>query len=359
MEKEIHEQPSVIGEAVAAIVASATRQVSLPPLPRPFAEMDRLSIIACGTSYYAGLVAKYWFEQLARLPVDIDVASEYRYRDPILAPSGLSLFLSQSGETIDTLSALRHVKAAGGRTLALTNVATSTMAREADGVLPLRAGVEIGVASTKCFLAQLALLAGMALAAGVERGHLAPDRAVRLTQALVEVPSRLAEVIQRLEASHAFTAIVETVAAARDVLYLGRGTGFPIAMEGALKLKEISYIHAEGYPAGEMKHGPIALIEEAMPVIVVAPSGPWFEKTASNVQEVAARRGHAIVLTDATGRAAFEGVARAIIELPECDPFVAPLIYTVPIQLLAYRVAVRKGTDVDQPRNLAKSVVVE
>ncbi|TAD91248.1 MAG: glutamine--fructose-6-phosphate transaminase (isomerizing) [Alphaproteobacteria bacterium] len=359
MEKEIHEQPAVVGEAINALVSAVERRVALPPLPLDLATVQRLSIIACGTSFYAGLVARYWFEDLARLPVDLDVASEFRYRDPVLAPDTLYVFVSQSGETIDTLSALRHVKAQGGKTLALTNVATSAMAREADGFLPLRAGIEIGVASTKCFLAQLTLLAALALAAARARGRIDREREAALTQALAEVPSRVAEVIHRLDASLEFRAVVETVAAARDVLYLGRGTSYPIAMEGALKLKELSYIHAEGYPAGEMKHGPIALIEEAMPVIVVAPHGPWFEKTAANVQEVAARRGYAIVLTDSAGRAGLGDVARAVIELPTVDPFVAPLLYTVPVQLLAYHVAVRKGTDVDQPRNLAKSVVVE
>lgn len=358
MEKEIFEQPAVIGETLQSVIDPARRLPALPPLPVDLKTIDRVTIVACGTSYYAGMVAKYWIEQLARLPVELDVASEYRYRQGPVSRQGLALFISQSGETIDTLAALRYVKSEGGTTLALVNVPTSAMAREADGVLRTLAGPEIGVASTKAFTTQLAVLASLAIALGLARETLTADRATALTSSLMEVPARCAEVLARLE-TPGFRRIIEEVAEARDVLYLGRGTSYALALEGALKLKEISYIHAEGYAAGEMKHGPIALIDEQVPVIAVAPNDHWFEKTASNLHEVTARRGRVIALTDAAGAARLTGAARHIIELPAVEPFVAPLLYTLPVQLLAYHVAVRKGTDVDQPRNLAKSVVVE
>jgi glucosamine--fructose-6-phosphate aminotransferase (isomerizing) len=316
-----------------------------------------MTIIGCGTSYYAAMVGKYWIEQLAGLPVEVDIASEYRYRDAPVSPTGLSLFISQSGETIDTLSAMRYVKEHGGRTATIVNVTSSAMARQADFMLPTLAGPEIGVASTKAFMTQLAVLACLSVAIARARGRIDAAREAELTQALIEVPARLAEVLHRMDGNLA--AVVEHLAEARDVLYLGRGTCYPIALEGALKLKEISYIHAEGYAAGELKHGPIALISDGVPVIALAPKGHWFEKTASNIEEVVARKGHAIVITDKAGAERFTGVAETVLVMPDIDPFVAPLLYTLPIQLLAYHVAVRKGTDVDQPRNLAKSVTVE
>jgi len=358
MEKEIYEQPAVIGETLSSLINTAHRSTTLPPLPVDLAKIDRVTIIACGTSFYAGSVAKYWIESLAKIPVEVDIASEYRYRQGPVSKDGLALFISQSGETIDTLAAMRYVKSEGSATLALVNVPTSAMAREADAAMRTLAGPEIGVASTKAFTTQLAALACLAIGLAVAKGKIDPARTAQLTGALMEAPGRCAELLARLDDA-SFRKIVETISEAKDVLYLGRGTGFPIAMEGALKLKEISYIHAEGYAAGEMKHGPIALIDEQVPVIAVAPSDHWFEKTASNLHEVAARRGNVIAITDKAGAAKLAGIARHIIELPDIDPFVAPLLYTLPVQLLAYHVAVRKGTDVDQPRNLAKSVVVE
>jgi glucosamine--fructose-6-phosphate aminotransferase (isomerizing) len=358
MEKEIYEQPAVIGETLSSLINTSHRSTTLPPLPVDLAKIDRVTIVACGTSFYAGSVAKYWIESLAKIPVEVDIASEYRYRQGPVSKDGLALFISQSGETIDTLAAMRYVKAEGSATLALVNVPTSAMAREADAAMRTLAGPEIGVASTKAFTTQLAALACLAIGLAVAKGKIDPARTAQLTGALMEAPGRCAELLARLDDA-SFRKIVETISEAKDVLYLGRGTGFPIAMEGALKLKEISYIHAEGYAAGEMKHGPIALIDEQVPVIAVAPSDHWFEKTASNLHEVAARRGNVIAITDKAGAAKLSGIARHIIELPDIDPFVAPLLYTLPVQLLAYHVAVRKGTDVDQPRNLAKSVVVE
>jgi glucosamine--fructose-6-phosphate aminotransferase (isomerizing) len=358
MEKEIYEQPAVIGETLSSLIDTARRATTLPPLPVDLAKIDRVTIVACGTSFYAGSVAKYWIESLAKIPVEVDIASEYRYRQGPVSKDGLALFISQSGETIDTLAAMRYVKAEGSTTLALVNVPTSAMAREADAAMRTLAGPEIGVASTKAFTTQLAALACLAIGLAVAKGKIDATRTAQLTGALMEAPGRCAELLARLDDA-SFRKIVEVISEAKDVLYLGRGTGFPIAMEGALKLKEISYIHAEGYAAGEMKHGPIALIDEQVPVIAVAPSDHWFEKTASNLHEVAARRGNVIAITDKAGAAKLAGIARHIIELPDIDQFVAPLLYTLPVQLLAYHVAVRKGTDVDQPRNLAKSVVVE
>ena len=356
MEKELHEHPAVIGEVLHRMVDPGTRAVALPPLPFDLAAIERVSISACGSAFYAGLVGRFWLEGVARLPTDADVASEFRYRAPPLTKAGLGLLVSQSGETADTLAALRYMRGQGQQVLSVLNVPESSMARESDLVLESMAGPEIGVASTKAFTAQLTVLACFALAAGRARGVLSAAEEAALTGALLEVPARTAEVLERGEA---IARLAARIAPARDVLYLGRGGCFPIAMEGALKLKEISYIHAEGYAAGEMKHGPIALIDAAVPVVAIAPGGPLFEKTASNLQEAAARGGRVIVFSDAAGAAKLRGIAAETVVLPDVDPFVAPILYAVAVQLLAYHVAVLKGTDVDQPRNLAKSVTVE
>jgi glucosamine--fructose-6-phosphate aminotransferase (isomerizing) len=359
MQKEIFEQPAVIGDTMHAMLNPAERTITLPAMPIDMATIPRVSISACGTAYYAGLVAKYWIERLARVPVEIDVASEFRYRNMPMVEGGLALFISQSGETMDTLSALRYARGQGQHIVSIVNVPESTIARESHGVLRTLAGPEIGVASTKAFTTQLTVLAAFAIAFGRARGTLPAAEAADLTGALAEVPSRTAEV---LAGAAEIAKIAEQLVEARDVLYLGRGTSFPIALEGALKLKEISYIHAEGYAAGEMKHGPIALIDEAVPVIVIAPGNdPLFEKTASNVQEVIARGGRVIFISDKDGIRRLERQAKpaATIAMPKVDPFVTPILYAIPVQLLAYHTAVLKGTDVDQPRNLAKSVTVE
>ncbi|KQQ46988.1 glucosamine--fructose-6-phosphate aminotransferase [Methylobacterium sp. Leaf125] len=357
MAKEIHEQPEVVGRTLAHYVDLANGRVALPEaLPFDFAKLTRLSITACGTAYYAGLVAKYWFESLARLPVEIDVASEARYREPPLERDGLTLVISQSGETADTLASLRYAKAQGQHTLAVVNVPTSTIAREASATVPTLAGPEIGVASTKAFSCQLTVLLCLAIAAGRARGTLGAEAERRLVDALITVPGLMADAT-KLEGS--IEILAREVAKARDVLYLGRGTSYPMALEGALKLKEISYIHAEGYAAGELKHGPIALIDESVPVIVIAPHDAIFEKTVSNMQEVAARGGRIILIGDAKGAAAAGLDTMATVTMPDLDPVVAPIVYAVPIQLIAYHTAVFMGKDVDQPRNLAKSVTVE
>jgi glutamine---fructose-6-phosphate transaminase (isomerizing) len=356
MEKELHEHPAVIGDTLHRMVNPMTRAVALPALPFDFAVLPHITISACGSAYYAGLVARWWFEAVARIPTDIDVASELRYRTPPMPEGGLGLLVSQSGETADTLAALRYMRERGQHVLSVLNVPESSMARESDAVLETVAGPEIGVASTKAFTAQLAAMACLALGAARARGAVDAAQEATMTDALLEVPSRAAEVLGRHDE---IKALAVRIAQARDVLYLGRGNCFPIAMEGALKLKEISYIHAEGYAAGEMKHGPIALIDPAVPVIAIAPSGPLFEKTASNLQEAAARGGKVIVFSDAAGAEKLRGIAAETIVLPRVDPFVAPILYAIPVQLLAYHVAVLKGTDVDQPRNLAKSVTVE
>jgi glucosamine--fructose-6-phosphate aminotransferase (isomerizing) len=356
MEKELHEHPAVIGDTLHQMINPGTRAVALPPLPFALENLSRVTISACGSAFYAGMVGRWWFESIGRIPCDGDVASEFRYRAPPLPKDGLGLLVSQSGETADTLAALRYMREQAQHTLCIVNVAESSMARHADAVLQTVAGPEVGVASTKAFTAQLCVLACLAIAAGRARGVLDPAQEAAMTAALLEVPSRAAEV---LEHDGAIARIAARVAEARDVLYLGRGGCFPIAMEGALKLKEISYIHAEGYAAGEMKHGPIALIDRTVPVVAIAPSGPLFEKTASNLQEAAARGGQIIVLSDAEGAARLKGIAVDTVVLPRVDPFVAPILYAIPVQLLAYHVAVLKGTDVDQPRNLAKSVTVE
>jgi len=357
MEKELHEHPAVIGDSLHRMVDPGTRLVALPDLPFDPAKISRITMTACGSAYYAGLVGRSWFETVARIPTDADVASEFRYREPPLSANGLGLLVSQSGETADTLAALRSMRAAGQSILSVLNVPESSMARESDAVLQTVAGPEIGVASTKAFTAQLSVLACLALAFARARGAITAEREAELTDALLKVPAHAATILA--EGNDDIIRIAALVAEARDVLYLGRGNCFPVAMEGALKLKEISYIHAEGYAAGEMKHGPIALIDKSVPIIGIVPSGPLFEKTASNLQEAHARGGQIILLSDAAGVAKLQHIAVETFTLPDVDPFAAPLLYTIPVQLLAYHVAVLKGTDVDQPRNLAKSVTVE
>jgi len=355
MAKEIHEQPEVISHTLANYIDMAAGSVSIPDFGVDAASLSRATISACGTAYYAGLVGKYWIERYARLPVEIDVASEMRYREPPLGEGGLSLFVSQSGETADTLAVLRHARAEGQRIASIVNVRTSSIARESDVALPTLAGPEIGVASTKAFTCQLSVLACLALGLARARGKLSADEEHALVQALIEVPRHISNIL-RNEAQ--YEAIATMLSKARDVLYLGRGTSYPLALEGALKLKEISYIHAEGYAAGELKHGPIALIDENVPVIVVAPQDALFEKTVSNMQEVATRGGQIILISDAAPEAVGCKVA-AHIAMPKASDFINPLLYAVPVQLLAYYTAVAMGTDVDQPRNLAKSVTVE
>ncbi len=357
MAKEIHEQPEVVGHTLAHYVDFTAGRIELPdPLPFDFRAIDRISISACGTAYYAGLIGKYWFERFARLPVEIDVASEFRYREAPFAPGNLALFVSQSGETADTLATLRYARAQKQHIVSIVNVATSTIARESDVVMPTLAGPEIGVASTKAFTCQLTVLASLAIAAGRARGVLSEEEEAKLVGALIETPRHMAAALAlepRIEQ------LARDLAKCRDVLYLGRGTSYPLALEGALKLKEISYIHAEGYAAGELKHGPIALIDETMPVVVIAPYDRVFEKTVSNMQEVAARGGRIILITDPKG--AREATVDSVITMtvPEMPSTVTPLVYAIPVQLIAYHTAVIMGTDVDQPRNLAKSVTVE
>ena len=356
MLKEIFEQPTVIGETLNTFFNPADRTVRLPELGFGLADVSRITLVACGTAYLAGMVAKYWLERFAKVDVELDIASEFRYRENAMPRGGLAMFISQSGETADTLAALRYAKSQNQRTLALVNVPESTLAREAGGVIHTSAGPEIGVASTKAFTCQLVALACFTIALGKARGTLSSEDEARLSSAITEVPSRAAEVLNH---DDALRDLAQEIAAASDVLYIGRGTSYPIALEGALKLKEISYIHAEGFAAGELKHGPIALIDENVPVIVIAPYDNLFEKTVSNMQEVMARDARVVYLSDAKGIEAMGDKAWVTIELPTVDPFVAPILYAIPVQLLAYHVAVAKGTDVDQPRNLAKSVTVE
>ena len=356
MAKEIHEQPSVIGETLNAFLDPVDRAIRLPELPFELGAVPRITLLACGTSYYAALVAKYWFERIARVPVEADIASEFRYRAAPMAKGGLTLVISQSGETADTLAALRFARSRGQHTAAIVNVPESSIARESDVVLGLHAGPEVGVASTKAFTCQLVTLACAVIATARARGAIDGGEEAVLSSAIAEVPARAAEVLNHDEA---LQMLAHELVEARDVLYIGRGPSYPIALEGALKLKEISYLHAEGFAAGELKHGPIALIDEGVPVIVIAPSDDLFEKTASNMEEVIARGGRVIFLSDAKGIAALGQMARASIELPAVHPFVAPILYAIPVQLLAYHTAVLRGTDVDQPRNLAKSVTVE
>jgi glucosamine--fructose-6-phosphate aminotransferase (isomerizing) len=357
MAKEIHEQPEVVGHTLANYIDMINERVALPgALPFDWKKLKRVSISACGTAFYAGLVAKYWFERFAKLPIEIDIASEFRYRAAPLEAGDLAVFISQSGETADTLATLRYAKEHKQHILSVVNVPTSTIARESDVVMPTLAGPEIGVASTKAFTCQLSVLACLAIAAGRARGVLSASEEQKLVHALVETPRLMAAALA-LEPQ--IERLAQNLAKARDVLYLGRGTSFPIALEGALKLKEISYIHAEGYAAGELKHGPIALIDETMPVIVIAPHDNVFDKTVSNMQEVAARGGKIILVTDPRGAkdAAIASVETII--LPEMSTTVTPLVYAIPVQLIAYHTAAAIGTDVDQPRNLAKSVTVE
>ncbi|MFK8032847.1 MAG: glutamine--fructose-6-phosphate transaminase (isomerizing) [Hyphomicrobiales bacterium] len=357
MLKEVYEQPEVISHTLSHYLDFANNSTSdQPELPFDFKDLSRISITACGTAYYAGLIGKYWFERLARLPVDIDVASEFRYREAPLDKDGLSLFISQSGETADTLASLRYCRKDGQKIASIVNVAESTIARESDIIFPTLAGPEIGVASTKAFTCQLSVLASLAVRAGVERGVLDKAAEKEIVAALSAAP-RLTSMALGLEDE--IEGLARDLSKASHALYLGRGTNFPLAQEGALKLKEISYIHAEGYAAGELKHGPIALVDEEMPVVVIAPHDAVFEKTVSNMQEVAARGGQIILITNAAGAAKAEVETRKTIVLPDVHPDVAPLIYSIPIQLLAYHTAVFMGTDVDQPRNLAKSVTVE
>jgi glucosamine--fructose-6-phosphate aminotransferase (isomerizing) len=355
MAKEIHEQPEVIGHTLAGYVDLATNRVDIPALPFDLATLQRLSISACGTAFYAGLVAKYWFERWAKLPVDVDIASEFRYRETALAPGGAALFISQSGETADTLATLRYCRAQGQHIISVVNVRESSIARDSDVMLPTLAGPEIGVASTKAFTCQLTVLACLAIAAGKARGVIGPELEAELVQSLAEVPRHMATVLRD---ERPYETLAHNLSKARDVLYLGRGLSYPIALEGALKLKEISYIHAEGYAAGELKHGPIALIDENMPVIVIAPRDDLFDKTVSNMQEVAARGGKIILVSDANPASTSCAVATHL-AVPPVHRFVTPLVYAVPVQLIAYYTATFMGTDVDQPRNLAKSVTVE
>ncbi len=356
MEKELHEHPLVIGQTLQRMIDPGTRRVVLPELPFDLARVPRITITACGSAFYAGMIGRWWLESEARIPVDADVASELRYREPPLAEGGLGLLISQSGETADTLAALRSLRAGGQHVMSVLNVAESTMARESDLVLDTVAGPEICVASTKAFTAQLSVLACLAIATGRARGTLGEAREEELVQALLDLPGRAAELFALAPAiRNAATVVAE----ARDVLYLGRGAHFPVALEGALKLKEITYIHAEAYAAGEMKHGPIALIDRTVPVVASAASGRLFDKTASNLQEARARGGRLLLFTDPAGAARMQRVAEQLIVLPDVHPFTAPILHSIAVQMLAYEVALLKGTDVDQPRNLAKSVTVE
>ena len=356
MLKEIYEQPQVIGDTLHSLVNPAERRIIMPDTDVDLSKAERLTLIACGTSYYACMTAKYWFESLARIPVEVDIASEYRYRDTVPSENGTAVFISQSGETIDTLAALRHAKSMGQKILSIVNVLESAIARESDAVLQTLAGPEIGVASTKAFTTQLTVLACLAVATAEARGTITQKEVGDIVGALTEIPARAAEVLNH---DDAIRALAVSIAEARDVLYLGRGTNYPIALEGALKLKEISYTHAEGYAAGEMKHGPIALIDKNVPIICIAPTDKLFEKTVSNIMEVRARGGRVIVFSDSAGAERLREHAEAVIALPSVNTLVSSILYAIPVQLLAYHVAVIKGTDVDQPRNLAKSVTVE
>ena len=357
MAKEIHEQPEVVSHTLERYIDAGAGRVELPfQLPFEFADISRISILACGTAYFAGFVAKYWFETYANLPVDVDIASEFRYRAAPLRPGDVSIFVSQSGETADTLASLRHAREKGQHIASVVNVATSSIARDSDVVAPTLAGPEIGVASTKAFTAQLSVLACLAIAAGRARGVLSAAQERALVQALNEVPQLM---IKALELEHEIEPLARQLSESSNMLFLGRGTSYPLALEGALKLKELSYIHAEGYAAGELKHGPIALIDDTCPVVVIAPHDHLFQKTASNMQEVAARGSRLILITDEQGlrEAAIQPYKSLV--LPMMDTFVTPMVYAIPLQLIAYHTALFKGTDIDQPRNLAKSVTVE
>lgn len=357
MLKEIHEQPESMARSILPFIDQKTQSIEIGAVAEGlFQHADRMVAVACGTAHYASHISKYWFESLARLPVEIDIASEFRYRDPVLPITGPAMFVSQSGETADTLAALRYAREKGAPALAIVNVPESSIAREVEDVLPTRAGPEIGVASTKAFTAQLGVLAITALAAAKVRGHLTQTREKDYIKSLLAAPRKITEAI---EAASSIDKVAQALVGVSDTLFIGRGRYFPVALEGALKLKELSYIHAEGYAAGELKHGPIALIEEGVPVIVVAPRDALFEKTISNVQEVQARGARIILISDAAGIEAASDVADYTILLPDADEILMPILAAIPVQLLAYYVAVAKGTDVDQPRNLAKSVTVE
>jgi glutamine---fructose-6-phosphate transaminase (isomerizing) len=356
MQKEIYEQPVVVAQTLQSYLRPLEQCVALPDMDFDLGAIERVAIVACGTASYVGMIGKYWIEQFARVPVEVDVASEYRYRDPILLPNTLGIVVSQSGETADTLAALRHMKANGVTTAGIINVPTSSMAREVDLLLSTHAGPEIGVASTKAFTCQLAVMAALAANLARAKGKLSGEEEREIVLHLSEAPAAMNAALSH---DGDIEKMAHVIAGARDVLYLGRGPDYPMALEGALKLKEISYIHAEGYASGEMKHGPIALIDEAVPLVVIAPSGPLFDKTVSNMQEAQARGAKVVLISDADGIAQAGGDAMATIEMPKVHPLIAPLVYAIPVQLLAYHVAVAKGTDVDQPRNLAKSVTVE
>ncbi|MCT8328520.1 glutamine--fructose-6-phosphate transaminase (isomerizing) [Albidovulum sediminis] len=353
MAKEIAEQPVVLADAIKHYVRGG--QILLPHA-LDFAGLDRLTLVACGTANYACQTAKYWFETLAALPCEVDIASEFRYREPPLPARSFALFVSQSGETADTLAALRFAREKVAKTVAVVNVTTSSIAREADVALPIHAGVEVGVASTKAFTCQLLVLYLLALKAAADRGRLSADEIAERLADLSTLPGLMNQTLAR---EGDIAAIAATVSEAQDILFLGRGTMFPLALEGALKLKEISYIHAEGYASGELKHGPIALIDKSVPVIVFAPHDGLFDKTVSNMQEVMARHGKVVLITDARGAATAQEGTWKCVTLPTVPPALAPIVYALPAQLLAYHAAVAKGTDVDQPRNLAKSVTVE
>ncbi len=357
MAKEIAEQPEVVSHTLAEYIDFSTRTVKVPKsLPFDFAKLDRISIVACGTAYYAGLASKYWFEKVARLPCEVDVASEFRYREAPMTKNGMALVVSQSGETADTLAALRYCKSQGQHTVAVINVPESTISRESELVIRTYAGTEIGVASTKAFTCQLAALACLALLAGKLRGTLSAEQEREYVTALIEAPRHMIEVLKE---EKNIASVAQAISKSRDVLFLGRGINYPMALEGALKLKEISYIHAEGYAAGELKHGPIALVDEHVPVIVIAPRDELYEKTISNMEEVAARGGKIVLITDDTAHKQNAHKTFRHIHVPHAHAFISPFVYAIPVQLLAYHAAVFMGTDVDQPRNLAKSVTVE
>ncbi len=356
MAKEIHEQPNVLAHVLGRYVAADRSRISSPADEIDWAAMPRLQLVACGTAAYAGMVAKYWFEQLAGLPVEVDIASEFRYRHPPLMQGEAALFISQSGETADTLAALRHVQGRVAKTIGIINVIESTIAREVDLVLPTMAGREIGVASTKAFTCQLLTLLATAILAARQRGRIDAARERDLVATILELPRLAADA---MTSEPDIANVAQEMANARDILYLGRGPMFPIALEGALKLKEISYIHAAGHASGELKHGPIAMVDETVPVVVMAPKDALFEKTTSNMQEVLARGGKVVLVTDSAGAEAGAEGAWQVIQMPDCDALIQPIIHAIPAQLLAYHAALAKGTDVDQPRNLAKSVTVE
>jgi len=356
MIKEIHEQPQVVGDTISAFMNPGNRSVALPELPFNLNQVPKITIVGCGTAYFAGLIAKYWIEKLVRIPVDVDIGSEFRYREPPLPNGGVALFISQSGETADTLAPLRYCRAQEQHIVSVVNAIESTIARESDVILKTLAGPEIGVASTKAFTTQLAVLVCFAIGLARRRGAIDEAQEQDLMSSLAEVPAKMADFLSQEDEVQALSlSLIE----AKDVLYLGRGLSYPLAMEGALKLKEISYIHAEGYAAGEMKHGPIALIDEHMPVIVLAPSDGLMDKTLSNIEQASARGGWVIAITDSAGVERIGTLAAQVIKVPDVSPMMIPLLYAIPVQLLAYHTAVLKGTDVDQPRNLAKSVTVE